>query len=193
MIECKTRKMSGIMWSLVLRPFLGAVNWLAGFFGLPNLVNFDRALTEGMNLTKLFYGFPTVYILTCMNGTDPESPDDIHVIVKATGAGKGPSRATVTLDREMSIREVKKRITGAIRGFPQPTGTGGDDDFRIILAGRELDDNSTVGEIYFHKVWLYFLTLFFYGLDQASTNWAIKQCCMQWRQQLSRNLRLPSP
>ena len=134
-----------------------------------------------------------MFVNTCMNETDPESPDDIHLIVKATGAGKGPSRATLTLDREMSIREVKKRITGAIRGFPQPTSAGGDDDFRIILAGRELDDNSTVGEIYFLKVWLYFLTLLFYGLDQVSTNWAIKQCCMQWRQELSRNLRLPSP
>ena len=71
--------------------------------------------------------------------------DDISVIVKATGKDTNSRKtATVTLDPEMSIREVKQRITGVMR-LPD-MGSSDDPDIRIILAGRELDDRVTVGE-----------------------------------------------
>ena len=67
------------------------------------------------------------------------------MIVKATGKDTNSRKtATVTLDPEMSIREVKQRITGVMR-LPD-MGSSEDPDIRIILAGRELDDRVTVGE-----------------------------------------------
>ena len=107
-------------------------------------------LSTGVHLVPILFEFFLRFSLKCSRNREHTwvggvPTDDISVIVKATGKDTNSRKtATVTLDPEMSIREVKQRITGVMR-LPD-MGSSDDPDIRIILAGRELDDRVTVGE-----------------------------------------------
>ena len=99
--------MSSFIWSLIVNPVIGFFSWF-------------RAKLSGDTMGQLEY-----------------HPDDIHVIVKAPkSGGTGSKAATVTLDPEMSISDVKSKVKNVMQ-FP-------DEEIRIILAGRELDDQIKV-------------------------------------------------